>query len=651
MSDKELPAVARMRRRERNTIRYRLRKQTRPYLILGGLWGGATAAHYATAPAGSDGATLAVMAIAAGAAGWLIVERRRRRLTRRYTTGIAAAAAWCSWVVTAGPSWNATAVLLLVGYAAALRWWRRWRIPYPPEDPEAPPEPDEMSVPRLWERHVGCQGGPLPGSWLTNETRTKSGERYDLHLVPGKQSLGDTLTLLPKLRTGLLVRPRQDLILERHPELDESVLSMTVVRQSDVLERTVPWPGNTYDLERGTIQLGPYVDGDGIAEWVVRTPNRLHGGFVAGTTGSGKSRLLEALALGYAQAGCAVWFADPQTGASAPWLVDHADHAALDIEPLHRLLLAVQRVKRLRQMQNMINRWEGWEPVQIQANGESLHRPGLVIIIDECHVATSVQPVQELILEIAREGEKVGITVLMGDQEPTLGAFGKKDGADTLRQMVCSRNIALLRSMTRNTNMLPGVRIDATVFPTIPGYGYLIDHSGQRRSAPYRGYYLTDEARDAAASTVVWPELDPAAAAAAGDEYLQRRERAEAELAALAEYAAALAEGRSAHLQVPLQPAPAVVTTAPVRAGDTSATVPQVVTFPRWSDYHQPAPAAGLRRTAVDVIADLVAQGVASPGELQTRSGYSETQVRNALRELVDAGRVRRIRHGEYELT
>lgn len=61
------------------------------------------------------------------------------------------------------------------------------------------------------------------------------------------------------------------------------------------------------------------------------------------------------------------------------------------------------------------------------------------------------------------------------------------------------------------------------------------------------------------------------------------------------------------------------------------------------------APVASGRPTAVRVVWDLVAAGVSAPGDLQAQSGYSETAVRNALRELADAGRVHNPRHGVWE--
>jgi NTP pyrophosphatase (non-canonical NTP hydrolase) len=636
------PATSRARRGERDTMRYRLRRQLRPYLILGGLWAGATAVHYAGRAAGDAAGLLVVVPAGAGAV-WLMVAYRRRKLTGRYAAGLTAGALWCGWVAAAGPSWLAAAALLTVGYAASLRWWRRWRIPDPPVDPAPPPGPDPMYPPRLWAAHNAGTGGPLPDSRLTGETTVAAGERYDLHLVPGKQTLSGALQALPKLRTGLRLLPSQDLILERHPVLDESVLSATIVRRSPVLTADVSWPGRTYDPAAGTITLGPYVDGDGIAEWQVHTANRLHGGFLAGSTGSGKSRMLEALGLGYAEAGCVVWFGDPQGGASSPFLAEHADDAGLSLDGIRAMLQQALRLKQYRQAENHLNRWEGWTPEQA--------RPGLALVIDECHQATAVKDLQAMLTVLAREGGKVGIVLVLASQVATLDAFGESAGnaADALRSSVCSGNLVILRSKTRNTQrVLPGVDVDATVFPRIPGYAYLIDDTGTRRTAPFRGWYLTDQARDTAAGVVIWPELDQAGALVAGESYQNRRALAAAALAAQAELHAAMAG-------MTWQPAPPAVQAAPVRAGD----MPTPAALPKWSDY---APAAGVggnrpestppvRRTAVDVIAELVAAGVSSPGELQIRSGYGETQVRNALRELVDVGRVRKVRHGEYEAT
>src|SRR5690606_39563325 len=85
-------------------------------------------------------------------------------------------ACWCGWTVASGMSWDALAVLAVGGYAAALRYWRRHRLPDPPEitAPAPVPQADEMSPPRLWERYVACTGRPLTDSRLTTPEATKT---------------------------------------------------------------------------------------------------------------------------------------------------------------------------------------------------------------------------------------------------------------------------------------------------------------------------------------------------------------------------------------------------------------------------------------------------------------------------------------------
>jgi hypothetical protein len=636
-----------LRRDRRDRMVYRLRRQLAPHLLLAGVWVTGAAGWLAGGWAGDRGlvATGLVAALAAaGAVRWLTTRRRGAAVTGRQAAGVAAATGWLGWATMAGPGWTATAVLLAGGYAASLRWWRRWRLPDPGEDPQPPAGPDPMHPPRLWADHI-AQGGPLPGSYLTGEHQIATGLRYQAHLVPGRQSLGEAQAALAKLRTGLRLRPGQDLILERHPDTDESIISVTIVRRSRALTAAVPWPGPAYDRQAGTIELGPYVDGEGTARWRLAVDHRLFGGFLVGSTGSGKSRLMEAIALGAADgAGCVVWFGDPQGGASSPFLARRADWTARSVEDIGQMLAAAVGVKRLRQAENALHDWEGWTPDQ--------GRPGLLIIIDECHEAMADAAVQQMATSLAREGGKVGIALVLASQVPTLDAFGLKTGQRALRGSVVTGNLVLLRVADKGTSgILPGVSgIDPADFPAIAGYAYLVDigHTG-RRSAPFRGYYVTDDARDAAADQANWPTLDSAAAGAAGPAYNDRYEQAEAARAALAGRLAALARGEDPDTAPPPAAARPVAVPWPVA---------QVIPYPRWRTWHlrdaAPAEVAERsippRRTAVEVVAELVDAGVTGTGEIERRSGYSETQVRNALHQLAGAGRIRRVRHGVWEL-
>jgi hypothetical protein len=633
-----------LRTNRRDRMVYRLRRQLVPHVVLAGLWLAAAAAHLAGRLAGDTGlaaAAVAALAATVAVAASMRRHRRHRPLTGRQAAGWLAAVLWLVWAAAAGPGWGATAALLAAGYAASLRWWRRWRLPDPADHPPPPPGPDPMNPPRLWAAHNGSTSGTLPGSYLYGQEEIATGLRYLAQLVPGRQSLGKAHVVLAELRTGLRLRPGQDLILERHPETDESIISVTIVRRSPVLTAAVPWPGPAYDPAAGTIELGPYVDAEGTARWRLAVDHRLFGGFLVGSTGSGKSRLMEAIALGAASgAGCVVWFGDPQSGASSPFLARHADWTARSVEDIHVMLAAAVGVKRLRQAENALHDWEGWTPDQ--------GRPGLLIIIDESHQAMADAEIQALATSLAREGGKVGIALVLASQVPTLDAFGLKTGQRALRGSVVTGNLVLLRVADKGTSgILPGLSgIDPAHFPAIPGYAYLVDIGNTgRRSAPFRGYYVTDAARDQAAADATWPTLDSAAAGAAGPAYRARHDQAEANRTALVARLAALARGEDPDAGQ-RQPATRPASTDPA---------PQVIPYPRWRVWQQSDAAqstterSGPRRTAVDVVAELVAAGVTATGDIETRSGYSETHVRNALATLAAAGRVHRVRHGVWE--
>ena len=153
--------------------------------------------------------------------------------------------------------------------------------------------------------------------------------------------------------------------------------------------------------------------------------------------------------------------------------------------------------------------------------------------------------------------------------------WGAGAGADALRSSVTAGNVVLLRTKSNNTKSVLSGGVDPTTFPRIPGYAYLLDDTGTRRSAPMRGYYLDDQTRDQAAREVSWPELDPASAAAAGPVYQRRRELLDAARQALADRIAALTG------QTPKLPAQARSSTVP------AAPVIPLPRFPRVPTIHR----------------------------------------------------------------
>jgi hypothetical protein len=607
--------------------RYRLHQQAKPHYAMAGLTLAGATVHAISTATGEPATVAAAVALIV-----VVATVASRKLRRRWRAFLAAAG-WLAWVAASGLDWTTFAAMATTGYLLALRHWRQHRIPNPPlVEPEPEPEPTQSNTPpQLWEEHVASSGGPLPGSYLTGRQEISTGERYQLHLVPARQTLGGALGKLTELKGGLFLRPGQDLVIEEDPETHVSTVRLTIVQRPTVTLSDQPWPGPTFDSVTGMIDLGPYVDGELTASWSLVAPNRLRGGYLAGSTGSGKSRLLEAIALGAAAADCAVWFADPQGGASSPFLMRHADWSARGHDGVLKMLQHARKIKELRQVENDYHEWEGWRPEQ--------GRRGLVIIVDECHSPMAVAKILALADEMAREGGKVGVALVFASQVLTLDAFGN---LDSLRSSICAGNVVLMRINSSNVKgIIPGIHVDPGTFPQIPGYGWLIDSTGTRRSAPFRGYYLDNPARDRAGREVAWPELDQRSASAAGYEYISRREKAVVDKAAQKELLERLARGE----QVIYESSPSRPDPRPRMALETPAAAP---------DFPAPEAAADSlaepgRRTAVEATWELIASGVTGPGEIQTRTGYSETAVRNALRELADAGRAHNPRHGVWE--
>lgn len=640
---------AALRGDRRNGMLYRLWRQMLPHYVLAGVWLAGVVGHAAGRGLGDPGRVVALLWLGWAAAvtlGWMRRRRVGRVTTLRLALGWVAAFGWLWWVVYGGVTWSAVAVLVCAGYGASLRWWRRWRIPNPPPDPPPPSPEDPNHPPRLWAANLA---GRFCGSYLSDEQpildghRNEIGLRYACHLRPGEHTRSDLLAALPKLRSGLRLRPRQDLVIERHPRLDESVVQVTIVRRSPALERPPIWPGPSYDPASGTIAVGPYVDGQGVAAWLLYRDHGLFGGFLAGVTGSGKSRMIDSIAMSAAAAGIVIWYADPR-GGSSPLLARYADNVAVGLDAIASMLEQAMAVKQLREAQNTVHRWEGWWPAQHTGSGQP--RPGLLVFIDECHDVFGHQRLQKMAEKVAREGRKLGIAIICASQVATLDAFGLKSGdaAEALRSSVCAGNMVFLRTTTKNSkDILPGVDVDPAEFPATPGYAYLVDQRRERRCAPLRGYHLDAEHRDEIAEQVTWPTLDTASANAAGGPYLQRHQRDEQARADLAGWVARVEQGLAAG-EMPGGGQPETPAEEPGQAG------PQVIQLPTWPpEQHAGQPGRPARRTAVDVVAELVAGGLTRTGEIIEASGYRKTQVHDALRALEAAGRIHAAGHGRWQ--
>jgi hypothetical protein len=649
---------AQRRRQQRDKPR-ELRKRARPHLLLAGLLAAAELAHVATLLTGQAAIVAGVMATALLVITLVAVMVAHHRRGYRHVAWAlvcaAGAAGWLAATSAAGVSWDAAGVLTVLGYALALPWWRRHRL----VDPAEPlPELDIPvgEIPRLWGDNVGghSKHGVLPGSYLSGREEIRAGERYKLHLVPGKHTFEDVAPNLRKIAGGLHLSADRLIIEPYRPEdptepVSEALLQLTVVTRSPIPRQGILWPGPRVYRD-GRIELGPYVDGEGAGCWRLYTADSMWGGFIVGGIGSGKSRTMDAVSLASAATGTTtVWYADGQDGASSPGLAGWYDWFATGVLGIALMLEAACRVLDFRQDENLVEGWQGFTPAR--------QRPGLLILIDECHTPLAVPEIQQMVGRLAREGRKCGIALILADQLPTLNVFGPTttDAGNAIRSSILQGNLAALNTTYNGTaGLLPGLPIDPKTLPAIPGYLYLSDRSGEGRSAALRTTYVADPV--GWSKRIPMPGLETGSATAAGDAYQRRHQVRERARAAAAERVQAMRTGRWTASAVRPKPA-----TAPAPATPQPAGQGQIIAFPTFPPA-TPAPTVAQQQPAGPVsrlrlndgqrqVLTALLAGRTSPGEIQTVTGRSESGVRLLLGQLADAGLVRKAAHGTYEPT
>lgn len=495
---------------------WRYRRQLAPLACMTMVWlvglgvGGAKPAGVAT-----------IGVLTAGVVYW--VTRRRRTRPVEQAWAVACVLAATGWLTAAAAGVRLPGVVLIaVGTALSLRWWYRHRARPDTTNPEVTP----TGTVALWDAHVGDNGGKLPGATLGPPLPAKHGQQHDVQFVPGRQHLSDAVAALPFIASGLK-RPMDELLLEGHPSGDPSRAQLQVITRSPI-KKTVMFDQPRYT--NGNVHLGPYADGMGDATYRLYTPDSMWGGFILGSQGSGKSRMLEGIAISCIATGhTVIFYIDGQDGASSPMLWKHATWTA-GTDMAMGMLIAIERIMAMRQKYNVAHGLSGFTPTPVM--------PGILVIIDEQHAIVNDRNAERW-AHVSRAGRKVGVALLGGDQDSGLnGTFG---GLDVLRSTMLNGNGLVMRTNSRIAGrLIPGLTLDAYDLPVLPGYGYQVAAPGSdARTAPFRARYLPDAKAKAADPTITVPTveewferlpdtpLDDMSARAAGRDYLHRHELAE----------------------------------------------------------------------------------------------------------------------------
>jgi hypothetical protein len=541
--------------RERQTTLYRCRKSLLPYLFAGGLVGIAEGLYYGRqvdpASAKIAGVSIVLLAVLGSLCVW--VRARKRLLTDRLWGNaiIVAAALWLGWSLHRGIDPTNAFVLLLTMVVFGLRWWPRVRQPYPPKEKQ-PEHPVGETIPQAWASFVSSPKGCLTGVPLGDLTKEKHADAYTVPLPrDGSITVSSVFGMLERLQQALNV-PLEDIIWSKHPHPKMQYAGILKIVTKSPIKKPV-----FFDKPRminGSVLLGPYADGASEAMWQVYTENSMWGGFIVGVTGSGKSRLIEEIALTLRSRGdTQLWYCDGQNGGSSAYLNEHAEWS-VPAKDFDDMLDALERIAEYRQDKLIDSKVPGFTP--------SPEYPGIQVILDEFQILlqdpgrqsrrTAKRGVRnrtraERLDELAATTRKIGISFILATQASGLEMF---DGKDRLRANVQARNTVVMKMKSRIAQQLiPNFFLDATKLPPLAGYAYTVesedpDGAKTTQTAPFRARWLLSEDELTKHPECPYPsldkwfdlypqvELDERSAYFAGDVYATRVERFQAEVEA-----------------------------------------------------------------------------------------------------------------------
>jgi hypothetical protein len=578
----------------------------------------------------------AVAALAVVANVWGRVDPSNRwRVLGAAATGFV----WLPWTVRTGVGWLQVAVLGVATVVWSAYWLRLVRLPAPDGPPvEAQPvvRLPGQSIVELWNANAanktGEHGpGPLAGAKVLDHKFTEHTEDLTIRLVPGKQHIGMVQARLPLLSTAL-GEPMENLIAESHPKFkDPSMIRFQVVTSSPI-EETVYFDEPRWD--DGRILLGPYADGDGDAFYRLYTRNRIRNGFILGTTGAGKSRVAEAIALtARAMGNTVIVYIDGQDGSSSSVLMEYALWSGGPDE-VPEMLAGLEGIYRNSQKYNRAHRLNGFTPTP--------ERPGILVIMDEAHLVLNAAVAKRLD-PLARGGNKLGMGFLLMSQDSGVNVFG---GLDSLRGAVMANKIVMRVESNIAPQLVPGLELDPRTLPEIPGYLYTVASKALGgRTAPGRQRYLPDAEDKAAEPSITVPTLEAQMVRykgvqphpkdsrwrAAGDAFLRRYELADERRAALL---ADLDEGDDESA-----PRLALLDDAGGEFGHAPA-------FPRADT----EPAGLVLSESQRTVYDAIVAGAGSWQDVAQTTGLKERQIRNVVKSLETEQLVTNARNS-YKLT
>jgi Helicase HerA, central domain len=421
------------------TQAFRFRWHLIPFGWLAILFAAGFAAHAARALPAAVTGSLAAAAVT------VLLTRHLKGFTLHAWWAIAALTAVLVPALAAAGPGPVAALTLACWACVTVPWMRhyRWR----PLQPAAQPDPSDyerwnaLCEERKWNGHLGTRED-LPGG----------GRRYPIQTDGIKTVMGNVLAASENL-AGAWHLPMTEAFAERDQAGITSRGYLTILGRETLLKPR-EWNGAGMDPATGLACVGRYPDGAPVhVKFYTRRYGTRHA-LVSGTTGSGKSELLNLIIFIALTSGCFVPVVlDPQNGQSLPFWRGRCLYAAGEDEC--RAMIAGLHAGMMDRSAYLAGlRWDDDGVPMTGMPFFDYEQTGLrmpLIIFDEAHMMLKAVDRQaaktiERTVDISRLGRKTGTALWLATQIPSLADLG---GEQALRDMLRGGNVISMR--TANT--------------------------------------------------------------------------------------------------------------------------------------------------------------------------------------------------------
>lgn len=405
----------------------------------------------------------AAAVISGGLLTW--ATRHLSRFARRATELAAAVTlAWLPVLTAAGFARPVPALLAVTWAPFALAWVRHyaWR-------PAAArqPEPADMSDEAIWgrlaaERKWNARLGPA-------EAMPGGARRYPIQADGIKTVVSNILAASENI-AGAWHKPMTEAYAERDPHGITSRGHLTILRGHTLME-VREWDGAGIDPQTGMAVIGRFADGTPVRVKFYTPRYGTRHALISGTTGSGKTELLNLLVfIALASGRFVPVILDPQEGQSLPFWRDQGCLYAAGVDECHRMLRGVHAgmLDRSRYLAGF-----RWDDDGIARRGmpffdyDLTGLPMPLIIFDEAHMALKgdTKPSRLMIeqtTETGRLGRKTGTSLWLATHIPGLSELG---GEHALRDMLRGGNVVSMRTANRVGGGMVGLEKDPSEIP------------------------------------------------------------------------------------------------------------------------------------------------------------------------------------------